>query len=1225
MSSSPPPERIGPYRLGALLGEGGFGRVYEASGPNGPVALKIANRRTVDLSSPELVLQENELEALVRLRHPGVVEIYEHGYTDQGALYIAMELVRGASLESILEQRGRLDTVEVLGIVGKVAEALAHCHEQGILHLDLTPSNIVVVDPHEPRIKILDFGLARMASSWRGEVASIVGTPQYMAPERFDPSTPDARVDLYALGVILYEALAGELPFADAPMPQLVEIKTSTRILPLSAQAPSVPGALSDLVMQLLDPDPRRRPASAQEVTRQLKGTFYTALVGSNQPTRGHVISDLTRGATRGEAPFVGRQAELTELRIAYEASQVSGQAVAVVGAPGVGKSRLVAKFAESRPPGESIVAYGRCREIGGLVPFAPFRESLGQMAMRLTEADPELLVPIRAALRSDAQEVADLVPELRTLAGSAAPSTPHGLPFPRAVAALLRAVASRYSVILVLEDLHWADDAVLDAVTTVGLAPPPGLLLLGTSRHDPQLPGVPSISLMPLSEEDNDTLLTELVGIPDGAILAALKQRIPLLRRGNPMVATQVIRNLQAQRVLVVGPGPAASVDEQALTRYQPPDSVQDVLQRAVDQLPEEARTVLGVAAMLGRQFSLPALGRLNLLPAERVAQALVEGERAGLLRVEGERGELVHDAIRTQLQASVPDRRRARVHRSIAAALRKRGAEPGTLAHHLEQSGDALGAALAYLEAGHHAERLHDPKGADAHVRRALDLAGDLPASAIRAEVLRQGALDLVRNASVLGHTDDLLAYLERCEDRLGDSAHDVAAMSSAFARLYYVKGDFVRSVEHSQASLEAAGDGPGLAGYRVAPINIIGRTQCASGRFGLAADTLVEGCALAREADDRVELSHSLGMLGLALGYCGDFEAARTPTEEGAKLAWAVDDPVRKIAAMFYASVAGEYAYDWDHGIAHAAEALRLAQAHDLEGLYLYMSMMFAGRHQFHIGELGRASALLEQALHLSRQYDVAMGLGWAHAFLGDVCFVMGNLDAAWQRYEDGMAIARRGSGDEYAAGLNLMGRAAVIAERGGPAESVWPDGQEAIDRLEAAGNRSARAHALQRLSEALAAVGDAQATPTMEQCHDAFEGLGLPWTDWWPSPPGGAEAPAGHRHYWRQIRPGLDAHEGRLEFEDRITQHIAPADDATGPTGPTTHDEHDDEEEATIPLRRITAVLVSDARERVGTKRLASGRPLAEGLEPEQSPSDPRSRVKAPAPPRSSPSS
>lgn len=1190
MTSPSPPEEIGPYRLGRRLGEGGFGRVYAARGPQGPVALKIANRRAVDLSSPELVLQGNELEVLVRLRHPGVVEIYEHGYTDAGALYIAMELLHGPSLESLLEQRGQLDTVVVLGIVGKVAEALAHCHEQGVLHLDLTPSNIIVVDPHEPRIKILDFGLARMSSSWRNDVGSVVGTPQYMAPERFARAPPDAQVDLYALGVILYEALAGEPPFVDGPVSTMIEAKTRGRIIPLGTRAPSVPAPLSGLVMQLLDPDPRRRPGSAQDVARQLKSTFYTALVGSNQPTRGHGLAELVRGATAGEVSFVGRGDELTELRIAYEASQASGQAVVVVGAPGVGKSRLVARFVEGRPPQESVVAYGRCREIGGLVPFAPFRESLGQLATRLAPADPESLAPIRDALHGDAQAVADLVPELRTLAPREGPPPADTLPLPRALAALLRAVASTFSVILVLEDLHWADDAVLDVMTTIGLAPPPGLLLVGTSRHDPQLPGVPSIALHPLAETDNDTLLAELVGIPDAAIIAALKQRVPLLRHGNPMVATQIIRNLQTQRVLVVGPGIGASVDEQALTRYQPPDSIHEVLQRAVSQLPEEARRVLGVAAMLGRRFSLPTLGRLNLLPPDRVAQALVEGERAGLLRVEGERGELVHDAIRTQLQQSVAPKRRARVHGRIAAALRKRGAEPGTLAHHLEQSGDGLGAALAYLEAGHHAERLHDPKGADAHVRRALDLAGDLPASAIRAEVLRQGALDLVRNASVLGHTDDLLAYLERCEDRLGDSAHDVAAMSSAFARLYYVKGDFVRAVEYSRASLEAAGDGPGLAGTRVVPVNIIGRTLCASGRFGPAAQTLREGCALARDAGDRVELSHSLGMLGLSLGFSGDFAGAREPIEEGAKLAWAVDDPVRKIAAMFYASVAGEYAYDWDHGIAHAAEALRLAQAHDLEGLYLYLSMMFAGRHQFHIGELGRAGALLEQALHLSRQYDVVMGLGWAHAFLGDVCFVHGDLDTAWQRYEDGVAVAHRGSGDEYAAGLALMGRAAVTAARGGPAHDVWRDGQEAIDRLEAASNRSALAHALQRLSEALQAVGDPHASAVLEQCHQAFAALSLPWIDWWPSPPAGLTVPQGHRHYWRHIRPKR-GHQGTRDFEDRVTLSFAPTGRSTG-----------DEEEATIPLRRITAVLISDARERIGARALASGRPLAEDGRP-----------------------
>lgn len=1195
MSDDSLPDRIGPYIVERVLGEGGFGRVYAARSPAGPVAVKVANRRMQELSAQELVLQQNELEALTRLRHPGVVRVHQHGFTEAGELYLAMELVEGTSLEAMLAEHGRLDTVVVLGIVGKVAEALGHCHGLGVTHLDLKPDNVLVVDEHEPRIKILDFGLARMARSWGGELVSVVGTPLYMPPERFhDQAVPDPRADLYALGVILYESLSGQPPFEDGEIDAVFAAKQAGDIVPLRTLAPSVPELLSQLVMRLLDPDPARRPASAGEVARMLKGTFHAALGGSADSAPHPALPDAPARAV-GEVPFVGRRRELRELRGIFQASGESGQAVIVVGSPGIGKSRLVTRLVTSSPARQAIVAYGRCRELSVSVPFAPFREALGQLATQLEQQPPAVLTGVREALRHEAAAAANLVPELRALvAPISGPDGHEHPPLPQAVATLLRAVAAAAPVVLVIEDLHWADDAVLDLVTTLGLAPPPGLLLLATSRHDPQLPGVLPIALHPLPPEDNDRLIGELMGRLDDETNIALQRRIPMLRQGNPMIATQIIHDLHAQRVLVPNREGRFTLEESALASYQPPDSIQEVLQRAVDKLDQESRAIMAIAAMVGRRFSLQVLDDIEVLSPARVTQALVDAERLGLCRVDRVLGEFVHDAVRTQLTADISDEHRTTIHRHIARTLRRQGASPGTLAHHLEHSGDAMGASLAYLEAGTHAAGLHDLKGSHAHLRRALDLAGDLPPSPVRAEVLREGALHLVHDAAVLGATDDLLAYLERCADRLGEGPHDVAAMSSAFARLYYVKGDFVRAVEHARAAIVAAGDQPALARYRVGPVNVIGRTRCASGHFESAAETLREGCRLARELGDDDELSQSLGMLSLALGFTGDFDGARQAAEDGATLAWAVGDPIRQAAAMFYASVMGEYTYDWEYGVAHAAEALRLAEEHRLEGLYLYLSTMFAGRHQFHIGELGRAGALLQQALHMSRQYDVVMGVGWGHAFLGDVYFVCGNLDAAWHHYQQGVSAAERSSDDAYAAGMSLMGRAAVIAQRGGPYDEMRRDADLALERLEKAHNRSALATCLQRFAEALKAYDDQRSDVIREQCQEAFAALGLEWVDWWPSPPPGATASGSNRDYWLGTDPTTIT-AGRLDFEDRVTRSFDPL------AGPLDPDDEDDEPTVQMqgrPLRRLTAVLVNAAQERFGQRPLAGGRRLPE---------------------------
>ena len=269
---------LGSYRILHELSTGGMGTVYRAQHVllGRPAAVKLLRR---DLTtSPELVQRfVNEARAVTACKHPGIVEVYDFGYTEDGHAFIVMEFLEGESLGRRLA-RLRLTEIEAAAIAAGIASALKAAHRVGVIHRDLKPDNVFLVpDPDGglDRTKVLDFGIAKLAdgapsSSQNTQTGALIGTPLYMAPEQARAAAAiDHRADLYSLGCILYHMLVGRPPFVAEGAGEIIALQMFEEAVPPSRLAPISP-EMDRLVMRLLEKEPAARFGSAGEVVTAL-------------------------------------------------------------------------------------------------------------------------------------------------------------------------------------------------------------------------------------------------------------------------------------------------------------------------------------------------------------------------------------------------------------------------------------------------------------------------------------------------------------------------------------------------------------------------------------------------------------------------------------------------------------------------------------------------------------------------------------------------------------------------------------------------------------------------------------------------------------------------------------------------------------------------------------------------------------------------------------------
>jgi tetratricopeptide (TPR) repeat protein/predicted Ser/Thr protein kinase len=290
------------YEIVRLLGQGGMGAVYQAHDKEleRQVAIKVI--RADMAANPEILRRfKQELILARQITHKNVIRIFDLGQAD-GIKFITMEYIEGENLQSILRRKKKLEPVEAANILAQVCRALEAAHNEGVIHRDLKPQNIML--DKSGRAYVMDFGIARsMVGTGMTQTGALIGTPDYMSPEQAKGQSLDARSDLFSVGIIFYEMLSGQVPFdADTTMGKLWK-RTNEPARPLEDLDKTIPKPLSDIVRKCLEIDPQRRFATAGDVLQRIEmwqgpaaGTRLVSLPSTVLPAPGKWLTAAVLG-----------------------------------------------------------------------------------------------------------------------------------------------------------------------------------------------------------------------------------------------------------------------------------------------------------------------------------------------------------------------------------------------------------------------------------------------------------------------------------------------------------------------------------------------------------------------------------------------------------------------------------------------------------------------------------------------------------------------------------------------------------------------------------------------------------------------------------------------------------------------------------------------------------------------------------------------------------------
>jgi tetratricopeptide (TPR) repeat protein len=1001
----------GRYRIRHFLGEGSNKKVFLAEDTELGRDIAIAFVQRASARESTLLRVRREVRAMARLGdHPNIVTVHDVG-EEGGRTYITSQYVPGGSLvERLRALPGRrMPVPDALSVGGQVAAALAHAHGHGIVHRDLKPGNVFLTDQGVALLG--DFGMAVKGGDMRITTdKAFIGTAPYMPPEQARGHPVDTRSDLYSLGAMLFELVTGRPPFTgEDPIVVIAQHAHAPRPSAMALNA-MVPPELDALITELMAIDPGDRPPSAIDVKQRLDALSPEAdrapkVRAPVEPVR--LPPALAGGRQR---PFVGRTAALGVLRENWIRS-TSGQpgAVFVRGNAGIGKTRLCAQFAQEAQEGGATVIYGRCEE-EALAPYGPLIQGLRHYATYCPWLPDVLELPAGVELARLGWPVPGGTPRTET---RAADRDAERYQLFEAAVALVKELATPAPLLVVFDDLHWADIPTLRVLRhLIRNVEEAEVLLLCTMRDDEPTPDeLRDRAMLELGREPIvDTLQLDGLNHEETAELVATRSRVEFggdvvsllweQTGGNPFYIQETLNTVRDVDQL------RADLEESGVARRSVPKGIETLIARRLDALDPATREVLEGASIIGREFGLGLLAPLLGKPVPDVIDALEAAIRDGLVvEVPGyvDRFAFCHALVRVTLYRRQAPSLRMQLHAQCAEALEAHyaGSRPHSaeLAHHFFEARHVLGGdrALVYTreaakwateslaheeavahkmhavqilaEQGRHRERcellLSSGRGlwrageADA-ARKVYAAAAELARELDEPELLAQAALGFGRRDYAPGEVDERhIALLEEALERLGpeDSGWRARCLAALADAEHFRAGPAeVQALSREAVAMARRIGDEGalvwaLAGLNTALLHI----EFLDERLAVNQEML----ELVRDTHRDEQAAYALHGRLYALFELGDIETARREHAALVELADQLKQPLYQHFATAWTAKQMEMAGRFAEAEALAVKSLNYAErAHLAYAHSNYAGQLFGLRRDR--GELGRLPA-------------------------------------------------------------------------------------------------------------------------------------------------------------------------------------------------------------------------------------------------------------------------
>ncbi|HEX9984695.1 MAG TPA: sigma 54-interacting transcriptional regulator [Thermoanaerobaculia bacterium] len=965
------------YQLGSILKETpatSVYRVFDVSDKRDE-AIKILRH---ELSEPQQLLRfKTEFATLASIEHASIIKVFDFGLIADRFPYFTMEFFPGRRISEFFDGQ---NWDALYDVILQIASALHHIHHLGIVHLDLKPTNILV-DEHG-KAKIMDFGVAIESQQVLDRL--IRGTLQYMAPEVLRQDRIDSRADLYALGMTLYETVTGALPGYGKPAIDVIRMHLDEEIRTPSSINPRIPEPLEQIIMRLLEKDPRHRfPSAAALLQAVAQAAGKTAPAAELLVGRGELYA----------APLIGRKNELNQLTVLIaEAREGRGNGVILAGAEGMGKSRIVRDATLRAQLDGARVFTGRC-PVNGKTIYAPFFEIFHQM---VSAVNPDIDV---------SEEIRRILRPVVSAAGPETTPPQNGQKF-RFYNRIVQSMQDIYGflsagsesggspLILVVEDLQWADASTAELFSfLVTEARQNRVLVIGTLTLDAGgeaaiESAAPRFSFWEQrAREGNfpivriETLSEPLVREHVQSLLGESNVSDELVRwmvwesGGSPLNIRRIIDYLIAHGSLHWQPtGWVAEMERIRDVRI--PGGAASILMERVEALDPEPRAMLELAAVVGELVELELLTKVTG-DDERTYAAVHVLVTQGVLDESSDGKTLSFPQIhlRDAIYNAMPDRHRSELHLRVGNVLepllRAANAQHlvGQVAYHFARASDIERGVYWSVEAGDLATRTMAHEEATECYRVALEL-------------MDLGGVEEARKAEVREKLAD--AYYRRDDYR-----------SAIHAFQFLLKSMQARSAD-PDTDLDAA---------RV--MKKIGKVLAKRGEHDAAMTYFQNGLAIYERAGQRLDVAELLNRTAWIHREKDDFAAARDAAERAGAM---LEGQEPSVVLGYVKNMLGVIEYsrgNWDRSNQFLSEAVSIGDRVGSDQLRKVATSNL-GNTLWKLGDLETALQCFRRNLEMSEADGDLLDLVTAYNNVGVIEYSRGNFSAAAGYFEKSIRI-------------------------------------------------------------------------------------------------------------------------------------------------------------------------------------------------------------------------